>query len=98
MKFNINDYKADKGMVAIVTGANNGIGFETTIGLARAGYKVIMACRNLQKAEDARLEITLRVEHADLDVLQLDLSDLESVKKFAKEFKKRLLYPTVYEF
>ena len=40
--------------VAIITGANNGIVYETTLGMARAGYKVIIACRNRAKADDAK--------------------------------------------
>ncbi len=45
------------GKLAIVTGANTGIGRETTAELARRGAKVIMACRSLERAESAKLEI-----------------------------------------
>ena len=57
MSFSINNAPSQKGKIAIVTGANIGLGFETTIGLVKKGAKVIMACRNLQKAEQAKKEI-----------------------------------------
>lgn len=74
---------------AIVTGANNGIGFETTIGMAQAGFHVVMACRSHQKAETARADILARVPDASLDVMILDLSDLASVRAFADAFRAR---------
>lgn len=75
--------------VAIVTGANNGIGFETTIGMSEAGYHVVMACRSQEKAEAARLEVIKRVASASLDIIVLDLSDLASVHAFAEAFRAR---------
>lgn len=74
---------------AIVTGANSGVGFETTLGLARAGVAVVLACRNLQKARVARDEIQGLVPAADLTVMELDLSDLSSVRSFASSFRSR---------
>lgn len=68
---------------AVVTGANNGIGFETTVGMADAGYDVIMACRSREKAEAAKAEVIRRVPSASLDIILLDLSDLASVRDFA---------------
>lgn len=73
---------------AIVTGANNGIGFETTIGMAEAGYHVVMACRSLDKAEEARRAILTRLPGASLHVMQLDLGDFASVRAFADAFRK----------
>jgi NAD(P)-dependent dehydrogenase (short-subunit alcohol dehydrogenase family) len=75
--------------IAIVTGANNGIGFETTIGMAQAGFTTVMACRNGEKAEIARAKILERVPGADLNVMLLDLSDLASVRTFASDFGER---------
>lgn len=77
--------------IAIVTGANNGIGFETTIGMAKAGYQVVMACRNAEKAEAAKTRILESVPDAKLDILILDLSLPESVRRFAKNFRSK--YP-----
>ncbi len=89
MNFNLKNVPSQKGRIAIVTGANNGIGFETSLAMANYGFKVIMACRNLTKAEKAKSEILQKSPNADLDILQLDLSDLESVRTFAKNFKNK---------
>lgn len=89
MNFNFKNIPSQKGRIAIVTGANNGIGFETSLAMANYGFKVIMACRNLTKAEKAKSEILQKSPNADLDILQLDLSDLESVRTFAKNFKNK---------
>ena len=72
---------------AIVTGANNGIGFETTIGMAEAGFHVVMACRNLDKAKAARDDVLARVPTASLDVMALDLGNFASVRSFAAAFR-----------
>lgn len=73
--------------VAVVTGANNGIGFETTLGMAEAGYHVIMACRNRVKAESARASIIGRLPSASLDIMVIDLGDFASVRAFARDFR-----------
>lgn len=74
---------------AIVTGANNGIGFETTVGMAEAGFHVVMACRSQEKAEAAKAEVMQRVPSASLDIILLDLSDQSSVRAFAEAFRAR---------
>ena len=89
MNFNLNNIPSQKGRIALVTGANNGIGFETTLALANHGFKVVMACRNLEKANKAKADILQKSPKADLDILQLDLSDLGSVRTFAKNFKNK---------
>ncbi len=89
MNFKLKNIPSQKGRIAIVTGANNGIGFETTLAMANYDFKVIMACRNLAKAEKAKSDILQKMPDADLDILQLDLSDLESVKAFANNFKNK---------
>jgi NAD(P)-dependent dehydrogenase (short-subunit alcohol dehydrogenase family) len=89
MKFNIDKALAQPGKVAIVTGANNGLGFETTMALAKKEIEVVMACRNLGKAEDAKLMIKKINPKAKLHVLELDLSNMNSVRKFAEEFTEK---------
>ena len=89
MNFDLKNIPMQNGRIAIVTGANNGIGFETTKAMANYGFKVIMACRNLMKAEKSKTEILNKVPTADLDILQLDLSNLDSVRTFAQNYKKR---------
>lgn len=63
----------------LVTGANAGIGFWTSLQLAQRGAEVIMACRNPERAERAVAAIRSRVPHALLNTLSLDVSSLESV-------------------
>lgn len=72
--------------IAIVTGANSGIGYETTKALAAKGATVIMACRNLEKANAAAKNISQSVTDADLAIIKLDLANLASVHSFAEEF------------
>lgn len=74
--------------IAIVTGANAGIGYEIAAGLAEAGLLVVMACRNVTKAEAARSAIKRRVSGASLEVLEVDLGDFGSVRRFAEAFRK----------
>lgn len=78
--------------IAIVTGANHGIGFETTAGLVEAGYHVVMACRNREKAEAARVELLKRAPSASLEIIPLDLGDHDSVRVFAKAFRSAHSY------
>lgn len=74
------------GKVVIITGSNTGIGLETARVLASVGAKVIIPCRTLEKAEGAIRTIKTLIPDADLIGMQLDLSDISSIKTFAKEF------------
>ena len=73
------------GRVAIVTGANTGIGFETARALAKKGATVIMACRDSGKAAAAAARIHAEQPTGTVAAMSLDLSDLESVRRFAEE-------------
>lgn len=86
MSFDLNNIPSQKGRVAIVTGANIGLGYETTVALAQKEFMVIMACRNQQKADKARQDILMKVPTAKLEVILLDLNSLNSVRTFAKAF------------
>lgn len=77
---------SQKGKVAIVTGANAGLGYETALALAKKDAKVIMACRNDRKAQQARDKIKALVPKAELEIRLLDLSNLQKVREFAKGF------------
>ena len=77
------------GKVVIVTGANTGVGLCTVIDLARRGAIVIMACRNMNKGEQALEQAKKESGSKDLVLLKLDLSSLKSVRDFAKEFLSR---------
>ena len=72
--------------VAIVTGANSGIGYETARVLAQRGATVIMACRNLEKAHRAAEQIRRLQPTGEVVVMRLDLADLDSVRAFAEAF------------
>ena len=86
MSFNIDNIESKKGKIAIVTGANSGIGQEITIGLAKKEIKVIMACRNINKAESTKFEIIKQIPNADIEIMALDLNSLKSVRSFTKSF------------
>lgn len=77
------------GRVAVVTGANSGLGLETSIALAAAGATVVMACRNPAKASDALAQVRQRVPNADVGLMTLDLASLASVRSFAQAFGER---------
>ncbi len=75
------------GKVAVVTGSNTGIGFHMARALSSRGAKVIMACRDETKADNARDRILRDFPDSNLSVSFLDLADLSSVGEFAKSFE-----------
>ncbi len=77
------DIPDQRGRVAVVTGANSGLGLATARELARAGARVVLATRSTQKGEDAASRIASTVPGAELDPAVLDLADLDSVRAFA---------------
>ena len=74
------------GKIAIVTGANSGIGYETARALAHKDATVILACRNVDKGEAAVQQIIQSHSEAKAKFMRLDLSDLASVHSFADAF------------
>ncbi|XP_005103743.1 retinol dehydrogenase 13 [Aplysia californica] len=77
------DSKADlTGKVAIVTGANTGIGYHTALDLAKRNARVILACRNKEKAEQARDEIIAASQNKSVVVQIVDLCLMKSVRDF----------------
>uniref|UniRef100_A0A8C7WSA8 Si:dkey-23o4.6 n=1 Tax=Oryzias sinensis TaxID=183150 RepID=A0A8C7WSA8_9TELE len=74
------------GKTVLVTGANSGIGKETSRDLARRGARVVMACRDLSRAVQAAEEIRKSTGNGNVVVRHLDLASLYSVRTFAKEF------------
>lgn len=77
------------GKTFLITGANSGIGFEAAKVLAAKAGKVVMACRNLAKAEDARKAIIEAVGAADIDLIELNLADLQSVSACAEKLNQQ---------
>jgi NAD(P)-dependent dehydrogenase (short-subunit alcohol dehydrogenase family) len=78
-----------QGRIALVTGANGGIGLETARALAAGGAHVVLACRNEDKARAAMADITAGAPRASLEFLPLNLADLDSVRDAAAQFRKR---------
>lgn len=75
-----------RGRVALVTGANTGIGRVTALELARRGARVVIACRTPERAAEAAQAIGREVPGATIDVLRLDLGDFDSVRDAARAF------------
>jgi NAD(P)-dependent dehydrogenase (short-subunit alcohol dehydrogenase family) len=71
----------------VVTGANSGLGLVTARELARAGAQVVLACRNVAKGEAARREIEAAAPGAPVELEELDLASLESVREFAERYR-----------
>ena len=72
----------------IITGASSGLGFETARKLAKdKNNRLILACRNLQKAEGAKSKITSDTGNQEVEVLVLDTSSLSSVRAFARQYQ-----------
>ncbi len=86
VKWTIKDIPEQTGRVVVVTGANSGLGFFTSRALALKGATVIMACRDLQKGEEARSRILSDNPEVEPEVWMLDLADLASVKTFCDKF------------
>ena len=71
----------------IVTGASGSMGAAAVEALVAGGHPVVMACRNLAKASDVRDGVFSRHPSAEIDIRQLDLSSMESVRRFAASVK-----------
>lgn len=79
------DVPGQSGRIAVVTGANSGIGFEAAAVLVRRGAHTVLACRDTGKAEDAVARLSAAVPEASVSVVRLDLASLESVRAAADQ-------------
>lgn len=77
-----------KDKIVIITGANKGIGKETSKQIAKLGAKVYMACRSLDSANQAKEEIIKETGNNNVFVRHLDLASVDSIINFAEQFKK----------
>lgn len=78
------------GKTVLITGANTGIGKETALDLATRGARVIMACRDIDKGEEAAASIRASCSTADVEVRELDLADTCSIRAFAQKFLREV--------
>lgn len=86
--FSLEDAPDQTGRVAIVTGANTGLGYETALALASKGATVILACRNRGKADIAMAKILMSHPDAKLEVRLLDTGSQKTVREFAQNFTR----------
>jgi NAD(P)-dependent dehydrogenase (short-subunit alcohol dehydrogenase family) len=87
-KWTAADIPGQHGRIAVVTGANSGIGFFAARELARAGARVVLAVRNPEKGAEAARRIQEAVPNAQIEIGALDLSSLASVRGFADWFAR----------
>ena len=86
-KWTAQDIPDQGGRVAVITGANTGLGYETAAALADHGARVVLAVRNLDKGKDAAARIAAASPHADVALQELDLTSLDSVRAAADQLK-----------
>ncbi|MQA10590.1 MAG: SDR family NAD(P)-dependent oxidoreductase [Pseudonocardiaceae bacterium] len=87
MKWTAANIPDQTGRLAVVTGANSGLGLVTARELARAGAHVVLACRDLDKGQAAAEHIALAVSGAKTEVRSLDLASLDVIRGFVAEFR-----------
>lgn len=87
--WNIENTKDLTGKNIIITGSNTGLGFATAKEISGKGGNVILACRSLQRAQDAKNKILESHPNANIDIILLDLGDLSKVESFAKAYKAK---------
>ncbi|OBG30610.1 SDR family NAD(P)-dependent oxidoreductase [Mycobacterium sp. E3198] len=86
-KWTVADIPDQTGRVAVITGANTGLGYETAAALADHGARVVLAVRNLDKGKDAAARITAQSPDADVAVQELDLTSLDSIRAAAEQLR-----------
>jgi hypothetical protein len=87
-KWTADDIPDLSGKTVVVTGGNSGIGYEAALEFARHHAQVVLACRSMNKAAAAAAQIATGAPGAKVEVMQLDLASLASVRAFAEAFRK----------
>lgn len=85
--WDLHQIPSQEGRVVVVTGANSGLGYHISKALATKGARVIMACRNLQKGEEALKDFIATEPPVEPELRELDLADLASVSAFTSGLK-----------
>lgn len=78
-----------EGKTVVVTGSNSGVGFKTAETMLYLGAKVILACRNPQRADDARAALKADYPGSDISVMTLDLADFASIDAFVSKVEEQ---------
>jgi NAD(P)-dependent dehydrogenase (short-subunit alcohol dehydrogenase family) len=86
-KWTATDIPDQSGRVAVITGANTGLGYETAAALAARGAHVVLAVRNLDKGKDAATRIAATSPNADVKLQELDLTSQESIHAAADQLR-----------
>jgi NAD(P)-dependent dehydrogenase (short-subunit alcohol dehydrogenase family) len=86
-KWTTDDIPDQTGRVAVITGANTGLGYETARALAEHGAHVVLAVRNLDKGKDAAARITAASPSAGVALQELDLTSLDSIRAAARQLR-----------
>lgn len=89
MMVNLNEIKEQGGRLFLITGANSGLGYETSKFLLGKGATVIMCCRDLLKGEKAKQELLKFNLTGKIDLIKLDLSDLTNIKDASQLIKSK---------
>ena len=84
----LNKFNSLENKIFIITGANSGLGFDTSIYLAYKGASVILACRNLDRANKAKERILKEVPNAELFIEEYDQASFTSIRSFASRVKQ----------
>jgi NAD(P)-dependent dehydrogenase (short-subunit alcohol dehydrogenase family) len=87
-KWSAEQIPSQAGKTVLVTGANSGIGYQAALELARHGAHVLLGVRDLAKGEAAAQKIHAEVSGAGVEVAELDMASLESIRGFAAGFAK----------
>lgn len=97
LRFDPRDLEVDLGgRRCLVTGANSGIGFETALGLADLGARVVLLCRSEERGAEAAESIRARTGNREVEVVALDVSDLATVRRVGRELAAEPVHVLVH--
>ena len=89
-RWTADDVPDQTGRTALITGANSGLGYQTSLALARKGARVLMGCRDPRRAAAALVQLRSEVPGAQAEVVPLDLASLASIEQAAHDVASRV--------